>query len=88
MGPGAGGEAGQASDGAYVGIWNIEDNGDVPPQWTIGGPKGVLRRPHGVTVNAKEKTVIITDKYVNAVLTYSLPEMFEPNRSQQSASVR
>ena len=29
------------------------NNGDVPPQWTIAGPKGMLRQPRGVTLDAK-----------------------------------
>jgi DNA-binding beta-propeller fold protein YncE len=85
MGRGAGGESSQASDEAFMGVWSINDNGDIPPRWTIGGPKGMLRRPHGVVVDAKNKTVIITDKYQNGVLTYSFPEMFEPDRSRQTA---
>jgi DNA-binding beta-propeller fold protein YncE len=85
MGRGEGGESSQASDEAFMGVWSIYDNGDVPPRWTIGGPKGLLRRPHGVVVDAKNKTVIITDKYQNGVLTYSFPEMFEPDRTRQTA---
>ncbi|MBI2820700.1 MAG: hypothetical protein HYX74_00615 [Acidobacteria bacterium] len=65
-----------ASDNGYVGIWSIHDNGDVPPRWTIGGPKGVLRQLRGVALDPASKTVIISDKYLNAVLTYSFPEMF------------
>jgi DNA-binding beta-propeller fold protein YncE len=85
MGRGAGGEASQASDEAFMGVWSIHDNGNIPPRWTIGGPKGMLRRPHGVVVDGKNKTVIITDKYQNGVLTYSFPEMFEPDRPRQTA---
>jgi len=77
---------GLASDKSYVGIWNIDDNGDVPPQWTIAGPKGMLRQPRGVTVDAKHKTLIVSDKYLNGVLTYSFPELFEaPSRVRETA---
>jgi hypothetical protein len=70
-------ESDLASDASFVGIWSVYDDGDVPPQWTIGGPKGVLRNPRGVTVDAKNKTLIVSDKYLNGVLSYSFPEMFE-----------
>jgi hypothetical protein len=69
----AGGE--DAAEGAFTGVWNIEDRGDVPPRWTMG--QGTLRQIRGLALNAREKTVLISDKYLNAVLTYSVPEMFD-----------
>jgi hypothetical protein len=65
-----------ASDKDFVGVWNIQDNGDVPPRWTIGGPQGVLRHLHGVALDPKHKSVIVTDKRMNAVMTFSFPEIF------------
>jgi hypothetical protein len=63
-------------DTAFVGVWSEHDNGDVPARWTIGGPNGVLRQTRGVAVDPKHKTIIISDKYLNSVLTYSFPEIF------------
>jgi len=63
-------------DTAFVGVWSEHDNGDVPPRWTIGGPNGILRQTRGVAIDPKHKTVIISDKYLNAVMTYSFPEIF------------
>jgi len=65
-----------ASDESFVGVWNINDNGDVPPRWTIGGPKGVLQMVRGVAVNPKHKELIVTDKRLNAILTFYFPELF------------
>ena len=65
-----------ASDQAFLGIWSVEDNGDVPPRWTVGGPNGVFRMPRGVTVDAKNKSIIASDKRLNSVLTFYFPEMF------------
>jgi DNA-binding beta-propeller fold protein YncE len=70
------GEGGMASDLSYVGVWSIEDNGDVPPRWRIAGPKGVLQMPRGVVLDPKHKELIVTDKRQNAVLTFSFPEIF------------
>ena len=65
-----------ASDEAFVGIWSTQDNGDVPPRWTIGGPKGVLRMPRGVALDPQNKSMLVSDKRLNAVLTFYFPEMF------------
>lgn len=73
----AGVPAGQTtSPENYVGVWSELDNGDVPPRWMIGGPNSILRQVRGVTLDAKNKSVIVSDKYVNAVLTFSFPEIF------------
>ena len=67
---------GKSDENSWVGVWSIHDNGDVAPRWRIGGPQGSLRKPRGVTVDAEAKTVIVSDKYLNSVLTYSYPELF------------
>ena len=74
-----------ASDKSFVGVWSIDDSGDVPPQWTIAGSKGALRQPRGLTLDPKNKTVIVSDKYLNAVLTYSFPELFDATRARETA---
>jgi len=61
---------------SFVSVWRIDDSGKVPPRFTIGGPNGKLVDPRGVTINGKNKTVVISDKYLNAVLTYSVPQLF------------
>jgi hypothetical protein len=61
---------------SYLGVWNETDNGDVPPRWTIGGPRGIFQMIRGAAVNAKYKEVIVSDKRLNAVLTFSVPEIF------------
>ena len=64
------------SDIAYVGVWSIHDNGDVPPRWKIGGPNGILQMPRGVTLDPKNKNLIVSDKRLNAVMTFYFPELF------------
>ena len=61
---------------AFVGVWSINDKGDIPPRWTIGGPQGMLKKPRGVTLDPKNKTLMVSDKYLNAVLTYYFPQIF------------
>jgi len=65
-----------SDDKSHVAVWSIEDSGNVSPRWTIGGPKGALRQPRGVTIDPKNKTLIVSDKYLNSVLTYYFPEVF------------
>ena len=64
-------------DKAFVGIWSTtEDDGDAAPRWTIGGPLGELKQPRGIDLDIQHKSVIISDKVLNSVLTYSFPEIF------------
>ena len=69
----------KSKDIGMVGIWSINDNGDVPPRWKID--KG-MRKPRGIAFNAKNKEIYVVDMSLNAMLTYSLPEMFEPQKKQ------
>jgi hypothetical protein len=66
----------RSSPNNFVGIWSEHDNGDVPPRWKIGGPNQILRQVRGIALDPKDKNIIISDKYVNAVLTYHFPEIF------------
>jgi len=59
-----------------LGIWSINDNGQVRPRWNITGPKSLLKKPRGVAFDAKEKEVYVADMRQNAVLTYYFPEIF------------
>jgi len=69
---------------SYVGIWSVNDSGDVPPRWTFGGPNQMLVKPRGVDIDPKNQAVIVTDKELNAVLTYHAPELFrEPGARTQ-----
>ena len=65
-----------AKDVDFVGVWSIDDRGDAPPRWMIGGPGGVLQWIFGSVLDPKHKTVIIADMRLNAVVTFSFPEIF------------
>ncbi len=60
----------------YVGVWSIHDEGVVAPRWTIGGPNGFLKDTRGVAVDSKNQNVIVTDKTLNSILTFHVPEAF------------
>ena len=64
-------------EGTFIGVWSINDNGDVPPRWKIEGkPSNVMKKPRGVALDPKHKEVIVADMRLNAVLTFYFPEIF------------
>jgi hypothetical protein len=66
----------QEPEGAFVGVWSIYDDGDVPAKWLIGGPKSRLKKPRGVALNVENQELIVADMRANAVFTYYFPELF------------
>ena len=66
-----------AGDDSYLGVWSYEKSSDDgKPLWTIGGPKGIFQMPRGVTLDVKNKSIIASDKRLNSVLTFRVPEVF------------
>ncbi|MSO18987.1 MAG: hypothetical protein EXQ56_00745 [Acidobacteria bacterium] len=67
----------QKPEGVFIGVWHIKDKGDVAPRFKIGGTaKGVMLKPRGVAINVKHKELLVADMRLNAILTYSVPELF------------
>lgn len=72
-----GGESRLADRDTYVGVWSINDNGDVPPRWTIAGPRGAFSAEiNGTAIDPKHREVSVADMGQNAVLTFYFPEIF------------
>ncbi len=67
---------GRAGPG-FVGVWHIDDNGDVPPRMLIQGPMSRLIAPGGVVLNPKRGEVYAVDGGSSAVFTYLLPQFFK-----------
>jgi hypothetical protein len=65
-----------AGDDSYLGVWSYEKDSAGGPLWTIGGPKGIFQMPRGVTLDVKNKSIIASDKRLNSVLTFRVPELF------------
>ena len=62
---------------AFVGVWSLEDSGDVPPLWKINvGPASTLKKPFGLVLNPKHKELIVSDMRLQSVLTFYFPEIF------------
>jgi hypothetical protein len=65
-------------ENAFVGVWSVNDDGDVPPRWKIDAnpAKTGMQKPRGVALNPKNKELIVSDMRLNAVLTFFFPEMY------------
>jgi hypothetical protein len=61
---------------SYLGVWSYDKSSDGPPLWTIGGPKGIFQMPRGVALDAKNKSIIVSDKRYNSIFTFRVPELF------------
>jgi hypothetical protein len=57
-----------------IGVWRVTDDGNVPARFKIG--QGVVVETRGLTIDPKNQSVIATDKDLNAVLTWRVPEVF------------
>ena len=64
-------------EGVFIGVWSINDDGDIPPRWKLGGPKSIMKKPRGISLNPRDKEIYVADMRLNSVLTYYFPEIFE-----------
>jgi hypothetical protein len=62
------------SRGNSVGVWSVNDDGPARARWKIG--EGVLKEMRAIAIDPKNQSVIITDKELNAVMTWHVPEVF------------
>jgi hypothetical protein len=60
--------------GETVGVWSVNDSGNAPARFKIG--QGILLEMRALAVDPKNQSVIITDKELNAVMTWRVPEVF------------
>jgi hypothetical protein len=68
------GEGERHDAGDYIGVWSVHDSGNAPARWTIG--RGVFYDIRGIALDPKHQTVIVTDKTLNAIVTFHVPEIF------------
>lgn len=61
----------------FVGVWGIDDHGDVAPRFAIKGPVSNLVHPAGLAINPRQNEVIVTDSVRNSTMVYSIPEIFK-----------
>jgi DNA-binding beta-propeller fold protein YncE len=61
----------------FIGVWESEDNGDVPPRAIIQGPASRLLSPGGVAINPARGEVYAIDGGSSAYYAYLVPEFFK-----------
>ena len=59
----------------FLGVWSIDDSGDVPPRFTIA--HDILKEYRGVAIDVTHKEIMVADKTANAIFTFSFPEAWE-----------
>ena len=65
----------------FIGVWDINDNGDVPPRGIIKGPASEMVWPAGVALNAGDREVYTIDSISNGMYSYYMPEFFPAKKS-------
>jgi hypothetical protein len=59
-------------------MWSLDDHGDVEPKWVISGDETRMGKTFGVALNPAHKEIYVSDMRRHGILTYSVPEVFEP----------
>jgi hypothetical protein len=62
----------------FVGAWSLDDNGDLAPKYAISGEATTMKKSFSVALDPLHKDVIVSDMRLNGVMTFNVPEMFEP----------
>jgi hypothetical protein len=60
----------------FLGVWNVADNGDVPPRAVLKGPASRLVWPAGVALNPKDGELYTIDSVSNSLFMFAVPELF------------
>jgi hypothetical protein len=61
----------------FIGVWDVLDQGDVPPRAMIKGPASDLVHPAGLALNTEAGEIYASDSVRNAVFTFLVPEFFK-----------
>lgn len=60
----------------FVGMWDINDNGDVPPRAIIKGPVSGLVHNPGLAIDPRHGEIFAADSVRNGFFTFLVPEFF------------
>ena len=83
----AGGGVPRLLQAGFIGVWNIDDNGNVPPRMIIRGPNVRAAGFAGVAVNPQQGEVygVSGGSGINGYLAYLVPQFFERPGTAQTA---
>lgn len=60
----------------FIGVWDLDDNGDVPPRAIIQGASSRLISPGGIALNPRRGEVFAIDGGSSGFYTYVVPQFF------------
>ena len=80
-----GGTVPRLLEAGFIGVWNIDDNGNVPPRMIIRGPETRSVGFAGVAFNPKHGEVYGVSGNLNGFLTYLIPQFFEKPKTIPTA---
>ena len=60
----------------FIGMWDVNDNGDVPARAWIKGPGSFLVHPAGVAIDPRTGEIFATDGIRNGLFTFLAPHFF------------
>lgn len=69
----------------FIGVWHVDDNGDVPPRAMIKGRSTSIIHPAGIAFNARDGEIIAPDSVWNGLYTFLKPDLFRPRARGTSA---
>ena len=81
-----GGAIPRLMEAGFIGVWNITDDGNVPPSMIIRGPETRSVGFAGVAFNPKKGEVYGVSGNLNGFLTYLVPQFFERPGTTPTAS--
>ena len=82
-----GGAIPRLMEAGFIGVWNITDDGNVPPSMIIRGPETRSAGFAGVAFNPRKGEVYGVSGNLNGFLTYLVPQFFErPGSTPPTAS--
>jgi hypothetical protein len=61
--------------GDSISVWSVHDSGHAPPRFVIGSK--VFYDIRGIAFDPEHKLVMATDKNLNALVTFHVPEVFD-----------
>ena len=64
-------------EAGFIGVWNIDDNGNVPPRMIVRGPSMRTAGFAGVAFNPVHGEVYGVSGDLNGFATYLVPQFFE-----------
>jgi hypothetical protein len=65
-------------DHPFIGVWDITDNGDVPPRAVIYGPATSFATLTGIAINPVAGEIYVTDAVHNGTFAFMVPDFFHP----------